>query len=255
MADKHLHVYMDGERAGTVTMTGAGALTFAYDDEYRTTPDAVPLSLSMPKARARHKNSALLPFLQGLLPDNDQALEAVAATYQVSAASPFAILQHTGHDVAGALQFVAPGSESEDAVADRTVVEPISDDEVAADLRSIMGAYRNGDPVPTSGALRHPRSTRARPAGRARRAGRAPRRRHDHRQSALDLAPLPPGRGDHAHRRPMARAGLPCRTERRQRLTTRRQDHDPQHGRLVETRGQSRAGNRTPRLNSTNVRL
>lgn len=91
MADRGRHVYMDGVRAGTVTMTGSGGLSFAYDERYRTTPGATPLSLSMPKAVARHRQRAVLPFLQGLLPDNDQALGAIAATYQVSPRSPFAL--------------------------------------------------------------------------------------------------------------------------------------------------------------------
>ncbi|GAA1864789.1 HipA domain-containing protein [Myceligenerans crystallogenes] len=154
MPDKQLDVYMDGLRAGAVVMTGAGALSFFYDDDYRSRPDTSPLSLSMPKAISRHKQRAVRPFLQGLLPDNDQALGAMAATHQVSARSPFAILQHVGHDVAGALQFIEPGGESEDAVADRKAVTPMSDEEVADDLRSVIDAYRTGRPVPAGGPLR-----------------------------------------------------------------------------------------------------
>jgi serine/threonine-protein kinase HipA len=154
MAAKHLHVYMDGVRAGTVTMTSSGAVTFGYDEEYRATPGLPPLSLSMPKTLAQHRQRVILPFLQGLLPDNEQALGAMAATFGVSARSPFALLQHTGHDVAGALQFVAPGSASEDAVADRTVITPMSEDDVATDLRTVLDVYRTGRPVPTGGPLR-----------------------------------------------------------------------------------------------------
>jgi len=103
VADRRLDVYLDGVRAGQVTMTGAGNLSFDYDETYRSSPGATPLSLSMPRTTLHHRQRAVLPFLQGLLPDNEQALGSVAATYQVSARSPFAILAHTGRDVAGAL--------------------------------------------------------------------------------------------------------------------------------------------------------
>ena len=44
MADKQLHVYMDGVRAGAVYMTSSGALSFTYDDTYRKTPGATQVA-------------------------------------------------------------------------------------------------------------------------------------------------------------------------------------------------------------------
>jgi serine/threonine-protein kinase HipA len=154
MPDKRLDVYMDGVPAGTVTMTGSGNLSFAYDEGYRTASGATPLSLSMPKAASRHRQRAVLPFLQGLLPDNEQALGAIAASHHVSARSPFALLQHVGRDVAGALQFVAPEEGSDDAMADRSAVTAMSDDEMADDLRTMIDAYRTGRPLAAVGQLR-----------------------------------------------------------------------------------------------------
>lgn len=147
MADRNLDVHMDGTPAGTMTLTGSGNLTFTYDEDYRRDPAATPLSLSMPKATARHRQRAVLPFITGLLPDNEQALGSLAATYQVSATSPFAILEHVGGDVAGALQILPPGQPSTDQVADRSASEPIGDDEVARDLAQVIDAYRTGRPL------------------------------------------------------------------------------------------------------------
>lgn len=147
MADRHLAVHMDGIPAGTMSMTGSGNLSFTYDDAYRSDPASTPLSLSMPKPIARHKRRAVMPFVQGLLPDNEQALDSLATTYQVSAASPFAILEHIGGDVAGALQLLPPEQPSTDQSADRTAAEPISDDEVADDLSRVIEAYRTGRPL------------------------------------------------------------------------------------------------------------
>jgi hypothetical protein len=61
-------------------MSGSGNLSFEYRKDHTDDPDATPLSLSMPKARANHPRRAVLPFLQGLLPDNEQALESLATT-------------------------------------------------------------------------------------------------------------------------------------------------------------------------------
>ncbi|WP_163544337.1 HipA domain-containing protein [Occultella kanbiaonis] len=147
MADRNLAVHMDGTPAGTMTLTGSGNLTFTYDEDYRRDPAATPLSLSMPKATTRHRQRAVLPFIAGLLPDNEQALGSLAATYQVSATSPFAILEHVGSDVAGALQILPPGQPSTDQGADRSASEPIGDDEVARDLAKVIDAYRTGRPL------------------------------------------------------------------------------------------------------------
>ncbi|WP_448060435.1 HipA domain-containing protein [Cellulomonas hominis] len=154
MTDRQLDVYMDGTFAGELTMTGAGNVAFTYDDAYRRSPGATPLSLSMPKVTARHRQRAALAFIQGLLPDNERALASLATTYRVSARSPFAILEHIGGDVAGALQLLPPGHTSTDATADRTALEPISDDEVADDLAKVIDAYRTGAPLRGRGRMR-----------------------------------------------------------------------------------------------------
>lgn len=137
---------MDGTFVGLVSMSGSGALTFTYDEDYRSAPGATPMSLSMPRTVARHRQRAVLPFLQGLLPDNTLALDSLAATFQVSPSSPFALLEHVGGDVAGALQLVRPGETSTDAAADRSASSTLSETELAADLASVIEVYRTGRP-------------------------------------------------------------------------------------------------------------
>lgn len=106
-----LDVYMDGEIIGCLS-SGSGQVTFSYDSEYG---GVVPLSLSMPLRRRKHSNKAVLPFIWGLLPDNEQALRNMASEAGTSAKSPFGILRVHGADVAGALQILPPGVESSDA--------------------------------------------------------------------------------------------------------------------------------------------
>lgn len=147
MPHRQLDVYLDGDLAGTAQMTSNGALAFSYDESYAARTNPTPLSLSMPVEVQDHKNRVVLPFLQGLLPDNAQALAAIASTYSVSAASPFAMLEHVGKDVAGALQFIPQGASSPDAVGTRTRVAELSDQQIEEKLNEAISEYRDGKPI------------------------------------------------------------------------------------------------------------
>lgn len=141
-----LDVFMDGTRCGRVEQTLSGNLTFRYSPDYQTIPEATPLSLSMPLAAATHKKRAVLPFLQGLLPDSDGALRTIARRFGVSPSNPFAILEHIGADVAGALQFVRPDTGSSDGALSRSTVIPATESDVADMLDHVVAEYEDGTP-------------------------------------------------------------------------------------------------------------
>ncbi len=143
---KELDLYLDGILCGTVAQSSSGNLTFDYDEAYRTTPGVTPLSLSMPLAATSHKKRAILPFLQGLLPDNDDALRAMATRFSVSPNSPFALLEHVGADVAGAVQLVAKDGPASDRTGTRGQVRAVSDREVATLLEHTVLEYTEGAP-------------------------------------------------------------------------------------------------------------
>ncbi|WEV41600.1 HipA domain-containing protein [Bifidobacterium sp. ESL0682] len=145
MAKRTLDVYMDGTFVGSLAMSTEGRLTFDYEERYRTSSRATPLSLSMPLTKKSYGNRSVLPFLQGLLPDNSEALASMASTYQVSASSPFSLLQYVGHDVAGALQIVEPGGVSEDAQANRTrPIQAMDDTQLSQLLKNTITMYEHG---------------------------------------------------------------------------------------------------------------
>lgn len=146
MVTRALDVFMDGTLCGRVEQTSSGNLTFRYQADYQTRPDATPLSLSMPLAAAVHKKRAVLPFLQGLLPDSDGAIRTIARRFSVPATNPFALLEHIGMDVAGALQFAAPGQESSDATLSRHGFRPVTTSEVANMLDHVVAEYEDGTP-------------------------------------------------------------------------------------------------------------
>ncbi len=141
---KTLDVYLAGVLCGVVEQTDSGNLSFRYDDDYRMTPEATPLSLSMPLAASHHPKRSVLPFLEGLLPDSAPALSAIAQRLGVSPKKPFALLGHIGRDVAGAIVFIDPGLGPPPGEPLRATYRAIADDEVASMLRAAITRYEVG---------------------------------------------------------------------------------------------------------------
>jgi serine/threonine-protein kinase HipA len=97
-----------GNEIGRVRNDARERSTFVYDNEWRGSRGAYPLSLSMPLAAEEHGPAAVQAFLWGLLPDNERVLDRWAKKFQVSARNVFALISHVGEDCAGAVQFVRP---------------------------------------------------------------------------------------------------------------------------------------------------
>ncbi len=130
---KSLDVLLGGRIIGRVEQSGP-TLEFTYDEKYRQSPNATPLSLSMPLVTARHTDP-VLPYLWGLLPDNPEVLDRWAKRYQVSARNPFALLTHVGENCAGAVQFVPPEQVARAGLEGGAPW--LSDDEVGQRLRAL----------------------------------------------------------------------------------------------------------------------
>jgi len=137
-----LQVFLDGEPIGLLEQSPGGASTFEYDLAHRSKAAATPLSLALPLARVRHKNNAVRPFLQGLLPDSPGRLDELAREHRVSANNPFALLRHVGRDAAGAVQILPGSSTSPDAAARRGDVSEL-DETAVSDLMSDLIANRD----------------------------------------------------------------------------------------------------------------
>lgn len=150
MSTRELHVYLDGELCGLLQQTQAGNLTFSYDDSYRTGVGPTSLSLSMPTTVKVHKKRVVLPFLQGLLPDSEEALRAIARRFSVSPKNPFGMLEYVGADVAGAVQICCPGDGPSDQVLPRNDVRRASKSEVVKMLDHAVTEYADGTPYDDS---------------------------------------------------------------------------------------------------------
>jgi serine/threonine-protein kinase HipA len=124
-----LDLYLDGLLAGRLTQGDDGRVLFEYD------PDAGPtsLSVSMPRSSLRHGPDAVMPWLDNLLPDNDDVRARWAARFGERRITPFALLKHVGADCAGAVQIMRPGQvPSQDGE-----LVGITVDEIAAQISAV----------------------------------------------------------------------------------------------------------------------
>jgi serine/threonine-protein kinase HipA len=129
---------LDGKVVGFVRrQKRTGKLLFAYEDNWRGSDEAYPLSLSMPLDAVEHGHGAIEPFLWGLLPDNEQVLDRWARRFQVSARNVFGLIANVGEDCAGAVQFVpADRLDSVQSGADDRV-DWLSEAEIARRLKTL----------------------------------------------------------------------------------------------------------------------
>jgi serine/threonine-protein kinase HipA len=93
---------------GRVLRNSNGRLKFIYEDGWRFSEEAFPLSVSMPLTSPEHSHEKIDAFLSGLLPDNPTVLDHWGRQFQVSPRNAFALLSHVGEDCAGAVQFIPP---------------------------------------------------------------------------------------------------------------------------------------------------
>lgn len=100
---EELQVSLSNVPCGTVYQTKQGDLKFEYLSSYGEA--STPVSLSMPVGFLTFPKKVILPYLQGLLPDNETALKALGRKYGANPANPFALLKYVGDEVAGALSF------------------------------------------------------------------------------------------------------------------------------------------------------
>lgn len=105
---RELVTLLGGRRIGVVERGRNDRLRFLYDDEWRTAPEAMTLSLSLPLVAREHGHAVVDAFLWNLLPDNDRILDAWGKRFQVSPRNVFALISHVGEDCAGAVQFAVP---------------------------------------------------------------------------------------------------------------------------------------------------
>jgi len=134
MTGTRLVVVLYGRVAGIIERAG-GALSFTYDDGYRDSSMATPLSLSMPLTGSRYTNRVVEAHLRGLLPDNDDVRRRWAAHFGLRDRDTFSLIAAIGADAAGGAQFI-PEQDFPAALGEGSV-EPVTDANIADRLRRL----------------------------------------------------------------------------------------------------------------------
>ena len=65
---RRARIYYKGVEAGMLSQTDEG-YEFVYAESYLQTPDAKPVSLTMPLRAEAYKSNVLFPFFDGLIPE------------------------------------------------------------------------------------------------------------------------------------------------------------------------------------------
>ncbi len=106
---RHLEVWLSREHVGTLVQA-EGRLTFSYAPEWLKSPDAKPLSQSLPLQGEPFDDRAARPFFAGLLPEGDKRRQ-IAKILHVSDQNVFGLLKGIGGDCAGAVTLLTPGEQ------------------------------------------------------------------------------------------------------------------------------------------------
>lgn len=143
----------EGDIVGTAIHDLKDRVSFEYSEKWlKNGPFA--LSLAIPRTAGLHGDSQMRPFLQGMLPDNENILKQWAKIHHVSERNPFGLITYYGEELPGAVQFVRPDRVT---LVLNDTTEPtkwLTETEVAkklADLRKNRAAWRGpNDPGPFS---------------------------------------------------------------------------------------------------------
>lgn len=109
-----------------------GKHTFTNDSD---APNAMPLSLSMPRKAEPWRGDPIEAYIDGILPDDPAIRQRIGRLYGVNPRNPFALLTAVGLDCGGGVQFVVPdtpNTENDTNNADKTLppagrITPISE--------------------------------------------------------------------------------------------------------------------------------
>jgi serine/threonine-protein kinase HipA len=138
---KELIALIDQKEMGRIRQDARGKLSFVYAEEWQSSPESFPLSISMPLGLAEHPHARIDAFLWGLLPDNERILDQWGRRFHVSARNAFGLISHVGEDCAGAVQFVVP--ERMETLTRRSPgeVEWLDEAAIALRLRSLRADH------------------------------------------------------------------------------------------------------------------
>lgn len=145
---------------GTLQSEGVGrqSLYFAYDEQWLATPEASPISLSLPLQGAVHGDGPSRAFFNNMLQENDQ-LDRLLQREGIERDDVTGILGHLGADCAGALSCLPSGAPPVKRPGNlETDYDPIDDENLSELVKRLASGQalpeQLRDPSPVAGYRR-----------------------------------------------------------------------------------------------------
>lgn len=102
-------VYMYNQLAGILTEDETG-YTFTYDSDYLASPNAEPISLTMPLTSESYHDTVLFPFFDGLIPEG-WLLNIAEKSWKISQRDRMSLLLACCKDCIGAVSIIPVNNE------------------------------------------------------------------------------------------------------------------------------------------------
>jgi serine/threonine-protein kinase HipA len=134
---RELAVWANGIHVGAWRLPSRGAMEFQYDETWRTSDEARPLSLSLPmtlNARA-YRGAAVEAYFDNLLPDSDPIRRRLQDRFHTASRGAFDLLAAIGRDCVGAVQLLQPGETPTDIRKIEAL--PLSDAAIGKELGAV----------------------------------------------------------------------------------------------------------------------
>ncbi len=144
MAFADLDVWMNGQHVGLWFWTRTGTPGFRYDESWLRSPQARPLSVSlpMPAGGGDVMGAKVEHYFDNLLPDSGRIRERLRRRFGTSSIRAADLLAAVGRDCVGALQLMPQGLQP--PPHDRIDSTPLSDNQVERLLGEVTGDGAEG---------------------------------------------------------------------------------------------------------------
>ena len=102
---KKLTVYLNESAVGQLFLDNSGQMKFSYAKDWLNTPDATPLSCSLPLTEEIFSQKQCQGYFAGILPEESNR-KAIAQLFGISLQNDYAMLKEIGGECAGAVSFL-----------------------------------------------------------------------------------------------------------------------------------------------------